>query len=341
MTGVSTVTLDREAEGQRLDRWFKRHYPGLAHGHLQKLLRGGQIRLDGRRVKASTRLAAGQALRLPPLEKSAKSGDRSRRSGKSETANLSRREIHEIRSRVLFKDDWIIAIDKPAGLAVQGGTGQRRHIDQMLSALRFNAEEPPRLVHRLDKDTSGVLLLARDALGARRLGTAFRDKSARKLYWALIAGRAPNRQGIVSLEIGKAGPPGREKVVAKGQAAKEAVTLYREVRHRGSRASWILLMPLTGRTHQLRVHMSALGVPILGDGKYGGRQAFLDRPALPRRLMLHAREIAVPHPGDGTTCRIVAPLPPEMEEAWKALDFDPGLEAEATHALLDYAANFV
>lgn len=340
MSGVSTITLDREAEGQRLDRWFKHHFPGLGHGQLQKLLRGGQIRLDGRRVKASTRLAAGQSLRVPPLESAAVCPEAPASQARERPAALSRREEREIRSRILYKDDWVIAIDKPAGLAVQGGTGQRRHIDRMLEALRFQASEPPRLVHRLDKETSGVLLLARSALAARRLTAAFRDKTARKIYWALVAGRLNKGRGVVSLAIGKSGPPGKEKMSAKGPTAKPAITLYREVGHQGRRVSWLLLMPLTGRTHQLRVHMAALGAPILGDGKYGARRAFPDGVARPRRLMLHAREIAIPHPDDATTLRIVAPLPPAMADAWKILGFEQGLEAEASHDLHDYAANF-
>ena len=343
MSGVETLRLELDAEGERLDRWFKRHYPGLAYGQLQRLLRGGQIRLDGRRVKSSTRLAAGQRLRVPPLE-SAKSENAKTDGGGGgalPAVPVSRRDQRELRRRVLFRDDWLIAIDKPAGLAVQGGSGQRRHIDAMLEALRFGSDEAPRLVHRLDKDTSGVLLLARHARAARALTAAFRDKATRKIYWAAVAGRPPKRRGVISLALGKEGPKGEEKVKALTGNSREAQTLYREVRSQGRTASWLLLMPLTGRTHQLRVHTAALGAPILGDGKYGGREAFPKAAGPIRRLMLHAREIAFPHPEDGTTVRVRAPVPPAMEEVWKTLGFDPELEPTALHDLVDYAGNFV
>jgi 23S rRNA pseudouridine955/2504/2580 synthase len=235
MSGVETLRLDLDAEGERLDRWFKRHYPGLAYGQLQRLLRGGQIRLDGRRVKSSTRLAAGQRLRVPPLE-SAKSENAKTDGGGSgalPAVPVSRRDQRELRRRVLFRDDWLIAIDKPAGLAVQGGSGQRRHIDAMLEALRFGSDEAPRLVHRLDKDTSGVLLLARHARAARALTAAFRDKATRKIYWAAVAGRPPKRRGVISLALGKEGPKGEEKVKALTGNSREAQTLYREVRSQG------------------------------------------------------------------------------------------------------------
>ena len=340
MTGVSVVTLDREAEGQRLDRWFKRHYPGLPYGQLQKLLRGGQIRLDGKRAKASSRLAAGQRLRLPPLDKPAATGRATRKRPNGEEARLVGPRDRQLLERVLYKDAWVIAIDKPSGLAVQGGTGQDRHLDAMLETLRFEAPERPRLVHRLDKDTSGVLLLARHALSARLLGKAFREKTARKIYSALVAGRPPNERGVIAVALAKQGRRGAEKVAGGGPDAKKALTLYRQVQSLGRRLSWLLLMPMTGRTHQLRAHMALLGTPVLGDGKYGGRAAFPKGYDLPRRLMLHAREIAVPHPESGLTLRVTAPLPPEMRAAWDCLRFDVEEEEIAARDLLDYAGNF-
>jgi 23S rRNA pseudouridine955/2504/2580 synthase len=339
MSGVETLVLEDDAEGERLDRWFKRHYPGLAYGQLQRLLRGGQIRLDGRRVKSSTRLGSGQRLRVPPLDSAKDEKDTT--DGGRASAPVSRRDQRELRRRVLYRDDWLVAIDKPAGLAVQGGSGQHRHIDAMLEALRFDAGDAPRLVHRLDKDTSGVLLLARHARAARALTKAFRDKTARKVYWAAVAGRPPKRRGVISLALGKERNGGTEKMRVQAHAARPAQTLYREVRHRGRAVSWLLLMPLTGRTHQLRVHTAAVDMPILGDGKYGGRAAFPDAAGPVRRLMLHAREIAIPHPEDGTTLRVQAPIPPAMEELWAGLSFDPEEEEAALHDLIDYAGNFV
>ncbi len=343
MSGVETLDLEEDAEGERLDRWFKRHYPGLAYGQLQRLLRGGQIRLDGRRVKSSTRLAAGQRLRVPPLEsaKGARPATVGKSGGDAAAPTVSRRDGSELRRRVLYRDDWLIAIDKPAGVAVQGGSGQHRHIDAMLEALRFDAAAAPRLVHRLDKDTSGVLLLARHTRAARALTKTFSDKTARKVYWAAVAGRPPKRRGVISLPLGKEGIRGAEKVKVEAREARPAQTLYLEVRHRGRAVSWLLLMPLTGRTHQLRVHTAALDMPILGDGKYGGRAAFPEEAGPIRRLMLHAREIAFPHPEDGTTLRVRAPVPSAMTEAWESLGFDPEDEELALHDLIDYAGNFV
>ena len=248
---------------------------------------------------------------------------------------LDATQAEALRALVLYRDEWLIAIDKPAGLAVQGGTGQRRHLDAMLEALRFGAEDRPRLVHRLDKDTSGVLLLARDARTARHMAGVFRSKQACKLYWAAVAGVPAKARGRIALPLAKKTRRGVERV-GETRAGKEAVTLYQVAARRGREVAWLVLRPLTGRTHQLRVHCAALGHPILGDGKYGGRRAFpepRDRgPAIARRLQLHAREIAFPHPADGTTLRITAPLPPHMAETWAILDFDPAAgEAAASH----------
>jgi 23S rRNA pseudouridine955/2504/2580 synthase len=347
--GVRTVPVGPDDTDQRLDRWFKRHYPDLTHGCLEKLLRTGQIRVDGKRAKASLRVAAGQQVRVPPL---AEAASKPRPAGEEpHRPAIGARDAAALRAAVLYRDDWVIAIDKPAGLAVQGGTGQTRHVDAMLDVLRSPGAERPRLVHRLDRDTSGVLLLARSVIAARRLTASFREKDAesgaRKLYWALVAGVPERPRGRIDVPLAKLPSARGEKVGAADDQGKDAVTVYRTVastRLGGSRqrVSWLLLMPLTGRTHQLRAHCVALGVPILGDGKYGGKRAFpaLNRShdgALSKRLMLHAREIAVPHPEDGTTLRISAPLPDDMAEAWAALGFDPRHGDTAVNDLLVYA----
>jgi len=259
---------------------------------------------------------------------------------------LSAEQVDALRNSVLYKDDWVIAIDKPAGLAVQGGTGQRRHLDAMLAAFRFDAKEAPRLVHRLDKDTGGVLLLARGAVAARGLTAAFRGKDARKVYWALVVGVPDPPRGLIDLPLAKRALRGTEKVGA-APTGKAALSLYQVVETRAlgksqPRLSWLVLVPLTGRTHQLRAHCAALGTPIVGDGKYGGRAAFPETLAVrlgrerAGMLMLHAREIAIPHPEDGTTLRASAPLAAHMAAAWAALDFDARKAEKALRELLSY-----
>lgn len=334
MSAVHTLTVDEAEAGLRLDRWFKQHFPGLRHGQLEKLLRTGQVRIDGRRVKSGTRLEAGQSVRIPPLPEPTSAPAPPR------AAALSRQDLEALRGTVLYRDEAVIAINKPAGLAVQGGTGQHRHLDGMLEALRFDASEPPRLVHRLDKDTSGVLLLARDAAAARFLTAAFKGKEVRKTYWAAVAGVPRKLQGRIDLPLVKQLGNTGEKMSVDPAAGKEAVTLFRLAAQCRGDAAWLVLRPLTGRTHQLRAHCAALGHPILGDGKYGGRQAFLAAnkasPAL-QRLQLHAQEVALPHPADGTTLRIAAPLPPHMVESWALLGFDPDAGAKAATVLEQFA----
>jgi 23S rRNA pseudouridine955/2504/2580 synthase len=319
-SGVQTLTVAGEEAGLRLDRWFRRRFPALGHGRLEKLLRTGQVRVDGRRAKSGLRLSPGQRVRVPPL-----GPGRGATSRAAAPAPIPRGEAAELERRVLYRDDWLIALDKPAGLAVQGGSGLRRHLDALSEALRFGAAEKPRLVHRLDKDTSGVLVLARTAEAARQLTAAFRGGGARKTYWAAVIGVPERRYGRIDLPLAKrpAGQGGGEKVTGAGEAGRPAATLYRVVQSADRQASWLVLRPLTGRTHQLRAHCAALGYPILGDGKYGGAAAFLPSLDLPRKLHLHARELAIPHPADGTTVRVSAPLPPHMRETWARLGFDP------------------
>jgi 23S rRNA pseudouridine955/2504/2580 synthase len=236
-----------------------------------------------------------------------------------------------LRDAVIHRDAEVLALDKPPGLAVQGGTGMTRHLDAMLDVLRFEARERPRLVHRLDKDTSGVLLLARSAAAAKWLTAAFRDKSADKLYWALTVGVPKPRQGRIDLALAKL--PGRagERMVAvepgeddedEAEAGKRAITDFAVVDHAGREVAWVAFRPLTGRTHQIRVHAAALGTPILGDGKYGGKAAFLEGRGLSRKLHLHARRVVLPRPGGGRL-DVTAPLPAHMRASWRFFGFDP------------------
>jgi len=320
-----TITVG-EADGTlRLDRWFRRHYPGLTHGRLEKLLRTGQVRVDGKKAKSGDRVSSGMAIRVPPLaDDIAPVAARESRIRPQDEALL--------RDLVIHLDDAAIVINKPPGLAVQGGSGTARHVDGLLDTLRFGSAERPRLVHRLDKDTSGVLLIARTASAAAFFTRAFRDKTTRKVYWALVAGLPQPERGRIDISLAKGVlGRGRERVHADDDG-KDAVTYYTVVDAAGDRITWLALLPLTGRTHQLRAHCAAIGTPILGDGKYGGAAAHTLGNAAMHRLHLHARSLAIPHPA-GATLRVTAPLPPHMERMWEFLGFaadapDPFAELE-------------
>ena len=324
MTGVQTIEVTDADADRRLDRWFRQHFPDLPHGRLEKLLRTGQIRVDGARVRASTRLAAGQEIRVPPLG----AAPPRRRGPMRPTADPSDLErAHEL---VIHRDDHVIAINKPPGLAVQGGTGVRRHLDAMLDGLTFGAPERPRLVHRLDKDTSGVLLLGRTPRAAAGLAAAFRGRAAEKTYWALVVGIPPRRDGRIDTALAKrqvAAPGARGERVAAVAGGRRAVTDYAVIGTAGRKVAWLALRPLTGRTHQLRVHCTALGTPILGDGKYGGRDAFLAGVPGAARLHLHARAIRMPHPAGGSL-EVVAEMPPALAASWRFFGFDPAAAAD-------------
>jgi 23S rRNA pseudouridine955/2504/2580 synthase len=320
LSGAELVEADAEETGLRLDRWFKRHYPELSHGRLQKLLRTGQVRLDGKRVKAGARLEAGQKIRVPPFGGPVRDDAEQRSKRPLKAMGASPGEAEDLRSRVLHMDDDVIVLDKPAGLAVQGGTKTHRHLDAMLDALRFGADERPRLVHRLDKDTAGVLVIARNARAAAELTRVFRTREARKLYWAVVAGVPKAEAGRITLSLAKKPTGIKEKVIVDEQG-KGAVTLYRVIDKAGSKAAWLALEPLTGRTHQLRVHAAALGTPILGDGKYGGKSAFLSGGRVAAKLHLLARSIRLPRPGGGIL-EATAPLPGHMRDTWEFLGFD-------------------
>lgn len=291
----------------RLDRWFKRHYPAFTHGLLEKALRKGDIRIEGKKAKSSDRVTAGQTIiiRIVMPEK---------RPEKAPLVKTSEEDARMLQNAVLFKNTDIIAINKPPGLAVQGGSKITKSVDSMLDALRFEAKERPKLVHRLDRDTSGVLLLARSAKAATILMHAFAKKEAEKIYWALVKGVPEIPQGKIDLPLSKQEEGDVEKVAIDEDDGKRAVTFYRVVERLGKTLAWVELMPVTGRTHQLRVHMAAIGHPIIGDGKYGAREAFIDGMDLSRKLHLHARRIIIPSVLD-----VTAPLPQHMQNSWKTL----------------------
>jgi 23S rRNA pseudouridine955/2504/2580 synthase len=330
VSGVETRAVVADEDGMRLDRWFRRHYPALGHGHLEKLLRTGQVRVDGRRAKAATRLEAGQDVRVPPLKPEA-AGDAPR--PPRAPRPVSDREAAELRARVLHRDPDVLVIDKPFGLAVQGGTGTTKHLDAMLDALRFDADERPRLVHRLDRDTSGCLVLARNAFAARHLADAFRSRDTLKVYWAVVVGVPERLEGRIDLPLAKAASPRGERVAADPDEGKRAITDFAVVERAHRRAAWVALWPRTGRTHQLRVHMAAIGTPILGDGKYGGADAAIAGADLPDRLHLHARRVVVPHPRGGRV-DVTAPLPQHMRATWDYFGFGPDTEGNPFAALI-------
>ncbi len=326
---VETREVAEAEAGVRLDRWFRRHFPPVPHGRLEKLLRGGQIRVDGHRVRADHRLAPGQLVRVPPLgEPGAEAAKAQAVAAPPDPADLA-----ALRSWILYQDEVIIALNKPPGLAVQGGSGTRRHLDAMLPLLA-QAGERPRLVHRLDKDTSGVLVLARTAAAATALTRAFRDRSADKRYWAITVGIPEAAQGRIDLPLAKRPGAAGERMEAV-EVGERAVTDYAVIERIGKHLAWLELAPLTGRTHQLRVHCAAMGTPILGDGKYGGRAAFLKDATAIRTIHLHARRLTVPHPSGGLIT-IEAPLSLHMRNAWRLFGLsEPAAMPPRRHADAD------
>ena len=321
MSGVVNRTVAAAEDGLRLDRWFKQHYPSLGFGKLNKLLRTGQVRVDGKRVKTSTRLEAGQVLRVPPLDDSAQEAPKAQ---PKRPPKFDAKTLEQVKQAILYKDDWVLVINKPAGLAVQGGSKQDLHLDGLLDGLRFGAAERPRLVHRLDKDTSGVLLLARSAEAARRLAEAFRSKETQKIYWAVVVGEPKPLEGRLDLALAKKPSSKGERVAVDEEEGRRAVTDFRTLDRLGGKVSLLELRPITGRTHQLRAHCRELGTPILGDGKYGGADAFVEGAELSRKLHLHARRLRLPHPSGTGVIDVAAPVPAHMKETFALLGLEPG-----------------
>lgn len=403
MSGIATITVGRDEAGMRLDRWFKSHYPDLAFGRLQKLVRTGQVRVDGGRVKTSTRLEPGQAVRVPPLtpppghdaERDDEDGDgrygdprdegqddkqddradgrdaeadaeavdfagltgsklaRARAkakalaaagegagkpagkaasgkpaSGKAVVTKYGTGRVGDaeaLRSMLLYEDREVFVFNKPFGLAVQGGSGLTRHIDGMLESMLDSKGQKPRLVHRLDRDTTGVLVVARTRLAATQLTAAFRARSTRKVYWALVKGVPKPSQGRISTFLAKGtGPDGeRMRIARHGEDdAVHAVTYYAVVDQAGQQLSWLSLRPVTGRTHQLRAHTAHIGHPIVGDPKYFEVENWELPGGIQNRLHLHARRITLPHPSGTGKLDVSAPLPDHMKQSWNLLGFD-------------------
>jgi 23S rRNA pseudouridine955/2504/2580 synthase len=310
---VYSLPVTEEDGPVRLDRWLRRRFPHLGQGQVEKLIRTGQIRVDGARAKASDRLAVGQMVRIPPFPQGPP-----RREGA-----ISEKDEAFVRSLVIHRDDDIIAINKPAGLAVQGGTKTTRHLDGLLDGLIFDAEARPKLVHRLDRDTSGVMLLARHPAAAAALSAAFRSRDTEKIYWAVTIGVPHPQLGEIRSWIKKSpGVKDADRELMRPAAHREegavfAITDY-VVLADARKAAWVALKPLTGRTHQLRFHMTEIGTAIAGDPKYK-----CDRPApggLDHQLHLHARALRLPHP-NGKSFSITAPLPPHLKRAFELFGF--------------------
>jgi len=326
MAGVEQITVGKDEQGMRVDRWFKVHFPGLGFGHLQKLLRSGQIRVDGGRVKADSRVEPGQTVRIPPLGVNQKG-----------TENLTGHSIRNqgdadvLAKMLLHEDPKVFVFNKPAGLAVQGGSGVTRHVDDMLEAWRSQKGEKPRLVHRLDRDTSGVLVVARTRHAAMKLAEAFRARETKKTYWALVKGLPKKREDKISTWLVKEQTPDGDRMrVAKHgeEGADHAVSYYRVVEQAGQTLSWLEMEPYTGRTHQLRVHAAHIGNPIIGDPKYFEADTNWDFPGgMQNRLHLHARRIVIPHPDKGFI-DVTAPMPPHMRQSWNLLGFEEASAGE-------------
>lgn len=322
MAVVEQVRVGDDEAGLRLDRWFKLHYPGLGFGHLQKLLRSGQVRVDGGRAKSDTRVAPGQMIRVPPI-----GSDAARAKAGPLTTNMmkNRQDGDVLAQMLIYEDEKVLVFNKPAGLAVQGGSGVARHVDAMLEAWRNKRGEKPRLVHRLDRDTSGVLVVARTRGAAVALTRAFRERDTKKTYWALVKGVPSPKEGRISTYLVKEETPDgdRMRVARHGEDdADHALSHYRLIDQAGQQFAWIEMEPYTGRTHQLRVHAAHIGHPILGDPKYFEHDTNWEFPGgVQKRLHLHARRIVIPHP-DGGIVNQMAPLPPHMVQTWNLFGFD-------------------
>jgi 23S rRNA pseudouridine955/2504/2580 synthase len=330
-TEVRHLTVNNDDEGQRLDRWLKKNVPELPYVLAQKLMRKGQIRVNGGRVKPDTKLSGGQDVRIPPIKARAR----------PEKPELTEKEVDFIKSLVIYQDSDVIAINKPPGLATQGGTKVNEHVDGLLDGLTNKEGVRPRLVHRLDKDTSGVLLLARSAQVARTLGDSFKGRDIKKIYWAIVCPTPEQYEGTIKAPLIKSGGTNRERMVVDEEEGKFAATDYIMLENAHHSAAFMAFWPRTGRTHQIRVHAELIGCPIVGDKKYSRlpeqeeshearrkAEADLANMNMADTLHLHARRLILPHPSGEGTLDITAPLSPILAASWKKLGFSTNLKAD-------------
>ena len=316
-TGVQNVAVTADESGMRVDRFLESRFPGLSFSHIQRVIRKGEVRVNGKRTQPKNRLEAGQTIRIPPLRL-----DAPKPRAPGDAADDKTREF--LKSITLYEDADVLVLNKPMGLAVQGGSGTTRHLDGMLEVMRDTHGQRPRLVHRLDKDTAGCLLVAKTRFAAAVLAKTFRSRSARKVYWALVAGVPKVHQGRVSTFLAKQEHEDESfmRIAQHGEkGAMHAVTYYAVVDTSGPLLAWVSLKPVTGRTHQLRAHMAHIGHPIVGDPKYFSIENWQLPGGMQNKLHLLARRIAVPHPRGGTI-DVTAPLPPHMEQSWNLLGLD-------------------
>ncbi|MGY3616010.1 RluA family pseudouridine synthase [Bradyrhizobium sp. USDA 10063] len=316
-TKVQTVTVTADEDNMRVDRFLEARFPGLSFSHIQRIVRKGELRVNGKRADSKDRLTAGQSVRIPPLRLDAPKALGVLSEAQSKT-------LVALKEMTLFEDADVLVLNKPAGLAVQGGSGTTRHVDQMLEVMRDAKGQKPRLVHRLDKETSGCLLVAKTRFAATHLTGAFRSRSARKIYWALVAGVPKPKQGRISTYLAK--EEGEDdtimRIAAHGdEGASHAVTYYAVVETAAQKLAWVSLKPVTGRTHQLRAHMAHIDHAIVGDPKYFNRENWELPGGLQNRLHLLARRIVIPHPRGGVI-DATAPLPPHMQQSWNLLGLD-------------------
>ncbi|WP_425329986.1 RluA family pseudouridine synthase [Terrirubrum flagellatum] len=325
-TAVQTVTVSADENGMRVDRFLEAKFPGLSFAHIQRMVRKGELRVDGKRADSKDRLEEGQKVRIPPVRR-----DAPMRPDEERRAKV----IAELKDITLYEDDDVLVINKPFGLAVQGGSGTTRHVDGMLMAMMEPDGQRPRLVHRLDKDTAGCLVIARTRFAASTLAKTFRTRAARKIYWALVSGVPRVRQGRISTYVAREEQDdgdSRMRVARHGdEGASHALTYYAVVDTSAQKLAWLSLKPVTGRTHQLRVHTAEMGHPIIGDPKYFNIENWSLPGGIQNRLHLLARRIVIPHPRGKGTIDVSAPLPPHMQQTWNLL----GLDAKRYDPILD------